>query len=60
METKMRSALVEYAQTLKKRGWEAADKLIPKYQKLFPDFRKWAYALGIMLRAGEILAERRS
>ena len=57
MTPKMKRALAEYGTAIKADGWDAGEKLIGKYDKEFPEFRKWAYALGIMLRAKEILEQ---
>lgn len=57
MDVRRRSALAEYGRTIKEHGWSAGESVIAKYEKRFKDFRKFAYALGIMLRAKEILEE---
>lgn len=51
----MKAALADYGQKIKRDGWEAGENLITKGEKQWKDFRKWAYALGIMLRAEELL-----
>lgn len=48
--------LVEYGKTIRKDGWKAGERLIERYELGIPDFRRWAYALGIVLRTKEILA----
>jgi len=56
MTTAMKQALTEYGQTAKKNGWKSAEPLIEAGKKKFgKDFQKWAHALGIMLRAQELL-----
>lgn len=57
MDKAMKLAVAEYGRVIKKDGWEAGEKIIRKYEKKFPDFEKWAHALGVMLRANEILEE---
>lgn len=51
----MKQALACYGRTIKKSGWQAGEPLIEKESRRFKDFRKWATALGIILRAQEIL-----
>lgn len=58
MSNEMRKALAHYGAEIKHKGWKAGEPLIEKYENRFPGFRKWAYALGIMLRAREIFADR--
>lgn len=57
MEEAMKGALVEYGRKIRSEGWEAGEPLIEKHSSRFRDFRKWAHALGIMLRAQELLEE---
>jgi hypothetical protein len=57
MEAKMKVALVEYGEAIRGGGWGAGERLIVDGERRFRDFRRWAYALGIMLRANEILQE---
>ena len=49
-------ALAEYGRTIRRDGWRAGEAIIEKYELEIPEFRRWAYALGIMLRADELLA----
>lgn len=49
-------ALVEYGRTIQGDGWRAGEEIIEKYELEIPEFRRWAYALGIVLRAEELLA----
>lgn len=58
MDIRMKAALGEYGRTIKARGWEAGEPIIVRGEKEFPSFRRWAYAVGIMLRAKEILEDR--
>lgn len=57
MDAEMIDALADYGRTIKQNGWQAGESLIEKYSSRFEDFKKWAYALAIMLRAEEILDE---
>lgn len=54
MET-LKEALVHYGRTIRREGWMAGEPLIEEYERTIPEFRKWAHALGIMLRAEELL-----
>lgn len=58
MEEAARLALVEYGRTILSSGCKAGETIIERYEKKFPDFRKRAHALGIMLRARELLNGR--
>ena len=49
-------ALKEYGHAIQRDGWRAGESIIVRYELVVPDFRRWAYALGIMLRAEELLA----
>lgn len=49
-------ALTEYGQAIRKDGWAAGEPIIEQHERKIPEFRRWAYALGIMLRAEELLA----
>lgn len=51
-------AMAEYGRTIKEHGSRAGEPVIEKWEKKIPDFRRWAYALGIMLRSDELLEER--
>lgn len=53
----MIQALAEYGRTIQANGWKAGEPVIEKHEKSFQDFRRWARALGIMLRADELLEE---
>lgn len=55
MTDEMMKALVEYGRTIRECGWKEGEPLIDAGEKEFTDFRRWATALGIMLRAQEIL-----
>ncbi len=59
MEKILTKALARYGRTIKKKGWQAGEPIIEKESRRFRDFRKWATALGIMLRAQEILENGR-
>jgi hypothetical protein len=54
MTPEMKAAIQEYGTTLRKQGFKAAELVIQKYEGQFKDFRKWAYALGQMIRTGNI------
>lgn len=58
MEEAMRLALVEYGRTILAQGCKAGEAIIEKNETRFPDFRKRAHALGIMLRTRELLDGR--
>jgi hypothetical protein len=55
MDARMKHALLQYGAVIKRRGWDAGEPLIRAGEKRFRDFRRWAYALGILLRAKELL-----
>lgn len=55
MEKAMQEALQEYGRTIRKSGWKAGEPLIRMNAKRFKDFKKWARALAMMLRATELL-----
>lgn len=50
-------ALAEYGQVIQRDSWAAGEPVIERYERKIPEFRRWAYALGIMLRAKELLAD---
>ncbi len=56
MSDLMKKALIEYGKTIQRDAWDAGEALIEIHEKRYPEFRKWAYALGVMLRTKEILA----
>lgn len=56
MKDELVRALTEYGRIIKRDGWKAGEPIIDRYEHTIPDFRRWAYALGIMLRAEELLA----
>lgn len=55
MSSQMKRALFQYGAAIKCCGWDAGEPLIRAGEKRFRDFRRWAYALGILLRAKELL-----
>lgn len=57
MDEYFKAALAEYGSKLKADGWEAAEPIIERHSRRWPDFHRFATALGIMLRADEILEE---
>ncbi len=57
LEAAKKKALAEYGTRIKAKGSKAGEAIIRKYEKKFPDFRKWAYAVGIMLRSDELIRE---
>lgn len=50
-------ALAEYGQAIKRDGWAAGEPIIERHERKIPEFRRWAHALGIMLRVKELLAD---
>ena len=61
VDEKLKQALTEYAIQIHEEGFDSGERLIKYYEAAhIPDFRRWAYACGIMLRAEEILEERDS
>lgn len=54
-KTELIEALAEYGRTIKENGWKAGELLIVAGEKKFKDFRRWAYALCIVLRTKELL-----
>lgn len=57
LDAAKKKALREYGKKIKEKGSRAGEPIIQKHLKIWPDFRQWAYALGIMLRSDELLAE---
>lgn len=55
MDEAMMKALLEYGLTIQQKGWKAGEPLITKYEKQFKGFQHWAHALGVTLRAYEII-----
>lgn len=55
MKSSMKEALLEYGRRIQKDGWKSGEIIIQRNEGRFRDFRRWAYALGIMLRADELL-----
>lgn len=55
-----KEALTTYAMKIKKDGWASGEKLIQRFEKRWVEFRPFAYACGIMLRAEEILKENKN
>lgn len=59
MNPKMKAALKSYAQTIKQKGWKAGEKLIEDGVKNFgKEFKQWARAIGVYLRAKELLESK--
>ena len=58
MDEKEKQALVEYGRIIKRFGWREGERFIIVTEEKFHGFRRWAYALGIMLRAKELLDGR--
>lgn len=59
MDEDLKQALIEYALTVRACGWQAGEEFISVYQEEYPDFRRWAYALVIVLRIRELLAQNK-
>ena len=55
MDFEMKKALEAYGRRILEGGWAAGEPLILEGERRFEAFRQWAYALGICLRAREIL-----
>lgn len=56
MDEDLKQALEEYALTIRNCGWEAGEELIAVHEVEWPEFRRWAYALAILLRIRELTA----
>jgi len=56
---RLAKALAIYGATIKERGWEAGEPMIARFAEEFMDFREMAWAVGMVLRAEEILEEER-
>lgn len=54
---KLARALALYGATIKEAGWEAGEPLISRFSEEFMNFREMAWAVGIVLRADEIIDE---
>lgn len=52
-----RGALAQYGRVIQEKGAMAGERVIEKYEKVFPDFRNLARAVGLILRAAELLEE---
>ena len=57
MKEEIIQALAHYGRIIREGGWQAGEPLIVQYAEQFTDFKRWAHAFGIMLRAKEILEE---
>lgn len=55
MTKQMKAALTEYAEAIKANGHAAGEPIIVKYEEQYADFRRWANAVALMLRADELL-----
>lgn len=55
MDEEMKDELARYGRTIRQDGWQIGEPMILEAEKRWPDFRRWAYAFRIMLRAEEIL-----
>jgi hypothetical protein len=51
----LKVALAEYGNEIRANGFAAGEPIIQKHQRKIRDFRRWAHAFGIMLRAEELL-----
>lgn len=54
---KLAKALALYGTTIKELGWEAGEPLISRFSEEFLNFREMAWAVGVVLRAEEIIEE---
>ncbi len=48
--------LARYGRIITRRGWEAGEAFVRRAEKRHQDFRRWATALAILLRAEELLS----
>lgn len=55
MDEDMKNELARYGEAIRRDGWQIGEPMIWEAEKRWPDFRRWAHALAIMLRAEEIL-----
>ncbi len=55
MDARLVPALTAYGRIIKAHGWAAGEPFIERTARRIPEFRRWAHALGIMLRAEELL-----
>lgn len=55
MDEEMKDELARYGRAIRQHGWQIGEPMILDAEKRWPDFRRWAYALGIILRTEEIL-----
>jgi hypothetical protein len=55
VEEEMKDELARYGRLIRQDGWESGEPMILEAEKRWPDFRRWAHALAIMLRTEEIL-----
>lgn len=54
---RLAKALAVYGATIKTSGWEAGEPLIARFSEEFMNFREMAWAVGVVLRAEEIVEE---
>jgi hypothetical protein len=59
-DERLKKALLDYAVVIKREGWEQGERIIEDYEEEIPDFRRWAYAAGILLRAEELLNTKKT
>ena len=52
------SVLAEYGSAVKVGGWQAGEPII-EANKNIPDIEKWAMAMRLMIRADELLQEKK-
>lgn len=57
MDNSLKLDLVRYGEIIQRDGWRAGEAFIRQAARRHEDFRRWAYALGIALRAQELLDE---
>lgn len=58
MDPRMRDELAVYGLTILRDGWRAGEAVVRRGERRWRGFRKWACALGVMLRAKELLEGR--
>lgn len=56
---RLAKALSVYGAAIKAGGWAAGEPIIARFSEEFMDFREMAWAVGVVLRAEEIVEEGR-
>lgn len=50
-------ALTVYGEAVRRDGWDAGEAVILAFEPKLEEFRRWAWALAILLRCREILED---